>query len=351
MMKLGYGFLAGILLTFPLLLNGQAATTPAPAKQQIEAEIHRLKQVVSALETTDGAQPQIYVYADRALKEAEVALKADRFFLGLSLLQEPYTNLLAEQFRLNHKTTEEAGIDAFEQEWKKSKADITARNERLTGLRTRSLPAMVAALAEASAHRGRPYYSSSLYYGRQTSTGSGLFYLGRAFSYLDFAVFCRSLNFEVPGSPPALPPLSPVIKSLRKDTRAVYQPPLSQTRHSDFIKVNSTLKVAGELLRKDLPQAAFQEYLRASLYLAMIQEAEPSPEGWVALRAKQKDMALQLDKIPGDQSIADGFMQMAEEALQGEEEKQRSSLEFRTAHAVLESVLPAYLNVIKGDER
>ena len=303
------------------------------------------------METTEGAQPQIYVFAGQAIKEAEEALKADRLFLSLSLLQVPYTDLLAEQFRLNHKATEEAGENVFEQVWEKSKADITAKNEKLAGLRSRPLPTMVAALAATSAHRGKPYYSSSLYYGRQTSTGSGLFYLGRAFAYLDFATFCRSLNFETAGSPPTLPPLSAVIQSLRKDTRELYQPPLSQTRHSDFIKVNSTLKVAGELLRKNLPQAAFQEYLRASLYLAMIHEAEPSSEGWAALQVKYKDMALQLGKIQGDQSIADGFMQMAEVAIKGGEGKKRSQLDFRTTHAILESVLPAYLTAVEGDER
>ena len=342
--------------TFVLAAVLLLPTLPAPATAQdpireITAEIARLEGLVSAQGADEDGNPQIFVPASTLIQQARGALQENRLLLSLRYLQEAQFDLAAEDFRLARKSVEAGGLAAFEEEWKQAGKEFDSLTRQARSLLAQPMPASGRALAEASFHRAQPYYTSSLFYGRQTSAGSGLFYLGRAFAGLEFARFCANLRTWGQKQARDKPHIETHLAKLEQDVLQVYRPPKAQTHHRLFIRVNSTIKLARELNQDGFAWGALQEYLQARFYFGQIDDLPVSPERMQQLRKLSETFAVRLQSKALDHSVGQLFWEMGQTALdqaQGREgEAEINNSDFKTAAVILESVLPSYFSILE----
>jgi hypothetical protein len=222
------------------------------------------------------------------------------------------------------KTAEE--FDAF---WTRSRTALAEANRKSSGSSPSDLPAAVEALAQAAEGQVMVLADASRAYERVTSPQAGFYYLGQARSDADWAAFCRSLDVRRPADPVPLRSIAPELARLQERANAAFQPPLSIDRHSQFIRFNATVKLAGELEAQGRRAGALYEYLDALQQLAAIAPAkEAAPESIEAARKR-------LAASPRDESLGLLFVERAEAASTP-----------GAAEAILGEVLPAYAEAL-----
>lgn len=312
-----------ILLLLAPAIRAQTAT------EQIAAESLRLRQLLPTLKLADN-ETASYV---TLLNLIDTATQTGNLYQGLYYLQRAEVELLTSAYAKSKTEIEKQSMAAFESEWLRVGQELATKKKQLqtkTGL-----PAAVQGLSEASLTQVEPYYQSGRLYGRNTTIGAGLYYVGRAPANLDFALFCRQLKF---GKQKAASGLGPIDKELAAlETAAIkgFQDPVNESKQSNFIQINSMLKMARELNDEKRYAGALLKYLDALLEFGLVNAAVPDSTRWTALKGKADELHLQLDRSSGDQSIGLLYVELAQTA--------KSDAALKRAAIIIEQVLPAYL--------
>ena len=191
----------------------------------------------------------------------------------------------------------------------------------------------------------RPLYQGGRAFAVATGPKDGVYYLGEAKANGEVALFCRSLRFDGSSQPLAVRSYIPEIDRLQEKVRAVYQPPLSIDRHSEFISLNSTLKLARELDAAKLYYGALYQYLVALRLYSVLDPAAPPPPDLAAMRDLIVQQRKQSSKEPADSSIREFLLQQAEARLAGGGAAKPE--ERAKAQAIVAQVIPAYFGTLE----
>jgi len=173
---------------------------------------------------------------------------------------------------------------------------------------------------------------------------SALYYAGESRASAQFNAFCYTL--DLPRKPAAFPlrSISPELQQLQTRVMAAYRPPRSVKHHADFIRLNATLKLAGELDAAKLYAGALYQYLDATQQFALLDAAAPAAGEQSRLRKSLQKMSIYLSGSQQDQSIAQLFLERAEAGLT----RSPGAAGWIAVETVVEQVLPAYFAALKA---
>lgn len=312
--------------------RAQAVSPTAHANAQaLLTEVNRLKGVLAALNLPSDEQ-QSY---NTLLARAERAAQAEHVYLSLHLLQAVAPALGGQAYKQAKADIAKGGQTAFDQEWRRVGAALTARQRCLAA--APRLPLVVQAIIERSLTQVQPHYQASPLYGQQTSLEYGLFYLGLAKAQLDFVAFCRRLKFAVPAAAPLRSPAT-ALAAMEQAVLDAYRQFDTPDRHSTFIRVNSMLKVAQDLTQERRTSGIWLQTLEARRALTALLVTDAENRSAADLRAQSEAAQTHLAQAGGDQSLGWLYWQMAEAALASDDLKQ--------ANAILLHVLPEYFQAL-----
>jgi hypothetical protein len=256
------------------------------------------------------------------LSRAGQALSANRRLLALYRAAGILRPIKAAEFAAAHKGSE------LQREWKRARI-TPSRAAAFREVR----PALVRALAEASANEAAGYYDASLDYGANTTAEAGIYYLGTAHALRFVTDFVQHAGVPDAGSSTPLRPLTPDFEALGHEMLQAYRPPASLDRHDDFIAASALLKEARELDAAGMRDGALLRYLESALRIApVLSRALPRAE----VEQKLAGLETRVAGIAGDSSIAQLFIESARSDLEA------SSGDPPVASAIVTSVLPRY---------
>jgi hypothetical protein len=256
------------------------------------------------------------------LDRAQAALDRRRDYLALYLLESAYESSAAFAF------AKDAGVttpDAFLARWRA--AGMPATPAAVSGRR----PAVVEAIAAAADGRAPATYQASRPYAEDAGLDGGLYYLGESRALAAFALLARSLSWPDAGRRPAFRSIAAEIAALDAEMTAKYET-MARADHPAYITASAALKQAKSLNDEGRYEAALFEYLLTRYLFAPLS----GPAAAEATGARIAAARATLD--PGvDHSLAELFLQLADEGVSGSVPAQR-----RGAAAALDDVLPAY---------
>ena len=142
------------------------------------------------------------------------------------------------------------------------------------------------------------------------------------------------------------------IARVENDIVTAYARPGSTAQHTNFILANSSLKLAKELDQRGSPGGALVTMLRSLFALSLATMPPAGPEMEKPLVAKADEFEKRLAASDRDESIGLAFVEKARIALErshaGGEAGGRERLR---AAALMEAVVPRYIEVTKGCEK
>jgi len=323
--------------------GGDPLAPPPLAEDPIAIEVSAMRAALAAnASNTDPLLVQVRPGITAALDLAEQALAAGRRWTALERLAAARSNLVAAQYVAGRSAEARKDVPGFEAEWARMGAELGAAKDTPTAQSfNRVYPAAARALAESSAFQVKVMYDAGIEYGRATDADSGLFYVGSAQAQQQFATFAGTVLRR---STPTLPirSLAPETDALEATLLALYRPPVSIDRHSEFIGASSALKEAKELDAAGLRHGALQRYLLAVLRTALLRAPElPDAQ---ALRARLLAAAPQLSDSSSDHTIAAMFL---ERALTELDRPEPAAASVGIALAVADEVLPKYFAALE----
>ncbi len=306
--------LVPIVLLFTL---AQPVATP-----DLAAEVARIRgQVASSVPEAQRAAPAA------RLDRAQAALDRGSRYLAFYLLESPYEAAGAFAF------ANASGVktsDDFAKAWTAA-GDPAARSAAAAGAR----PAIVDAIADAAEGRAPATYQASRPYAADAGLDAGLYYLGESRALTSFAAFARSLAWPAAGRRPPFRSIAPELAALDAAMTARYET-MDRAEHPSYIAASAALKQARTLDAGGRFEAALLEYLLSRYLFAPLggpASADATAERVAAARASL---------VRGvDHSIAELFLQLADEGVSGSVPAQR-----RGAAAVMDDVLPAYFAAV-----
>ena len=301
---------------------------------QIANEIARLQQTLPELAESDAAAYR------PLLAQAEQDLKADRPLASLFRLQRTVPQLAALHYRATHKEIETRGLEALDAAWQGLGPELVAREKRLAALSKGRANLVTRALAEAALTRVKPLYQAARLYAREDTVGSGLYYLGNAAGFLDFAFYCRRLTLGVARPSWAPRSLTPELAVLETDILAAYRQADVAVQQSLYNQLNATLKTAQELNQERRYAGALFQYLEARRLLALL-KAPAAPPALTELQSKSAAFQIQLAARNRDDSLALMYWEVAQSALAS-----TSPDNLQQAALILNEVLPRYFKLI-----
>jgi len=260
------------------------------------------------------------------LERAEAASRAGRNYLALYLVESPFEAAAAFGFVRSAGITT---LDAFTAKW--TSIGPPARHPVPQG----ALPAIVDALASVAEARAPATYQASRPYADDSGVDAGLYYLGESRAQIAFAAHARSLHWPAPAPRPAFRSIAREIAALDAEMTAKYET-MARTEHPTYISASAALKQAKSLDdAREYPGALFEYLLSRYLFAAV--------RGPAAQDATVERVAEARRTLGGtvDHSIAEMFLQLADEGVSGDVPAQR-----RGAAAALDEVLPAYFAAV-----
>ncbi|HUR37549.1 MAG TPA: hypothetical protein VM009_07010 [Terriglobales bacterium] len=331
-------------MKFPLisrLLVLLCLATSLQAQQmsmQIRAEVTRLQQEAQAKPDSDSKTGLL-----RTLKRAELASTAHRDYLALEELATAHIMaqvLRDEELKLDPAT----GMKQFESEYQRVMPEMLDADKRARSRTWNNVPEAIRAIAEISQSKTLVLMEATRPYAMATGAESGIVYIGQARATVRTSDFAASLKVSTPAKP-KLRSILPELQSLQTRVNAAFKPPKSIARHSDFIRLNASLKMAFELDAARLYAGAMYRYLEA-LRLVEMMDASFKQED-VTLFAEKSRNKLRSSKR--DNSLAELFLQKADAFQQGRDGSPPSADDLMNAIVIHQKVLPAYFAVQESE--
>jgi hypothetical protein len=319
------------------------------AAAKIRADTERLQRAAKDDTAAGPSWKSVRPDFERSLARAQQALRAGRLWLSLEELGQARNLFCVFE---NRPRRPEEGLASFESAWKRTGVELVAfDNKARERVWTKALVA-IRAMSEASQGKAMPLLEASRPYAYEMGeVESGFYYLGAAREAAEFATFCHSL--ELPRQTAALPlrSVSPELRRLQALTAAAFQPPRSIELHAKFIRLNATLKLAGELDAARLYAGALYKYLDAVQQFGTLEPAAPA----AANSAKQSGLRrviaalhAQLTASKQDASIAELFVQRAEALVAPDRLPAPSQDDLGNARVIVEQVLPSYFAFVRA---
>ncbi len=337
------GFIAGFLVMLTLPRAGFCQS----ARDQIDKEITKLSKTLEGTTYSDNDWKQLKPYVASSLANARKSLEAGRMFTALENLDSARTNLAGGKARWSNPAVVREGMKGFEAEWRRTDLDLKPLEQHYTQANWTSTPLALRAMAETDWARTRAYYHSSRAFAEATEPKDGLYYLGVSRGSIEFAIFCQSLQFKGDLPAPALRTMAPEIHRLEVKIIAVYQPPRSIEKHDLFIRIHSALKEAGDLEAAHLYAGALYKYLDSLQVFAALDTPVPGPGQADDLRNKISQARERLADGITDHSIAQIFLERAENGLDAGQPKTDYERGLQRAQIVVEQVIPAYFAALE----
>jgi hypothetical protein len=301
------------------VLTGQPADSLV---QKLKAEVARVRAEVAERMPAD-TRPAL----NEALARADHALATGRPALAIYELEQPWEMVSAQKFLDAHDkiTTRDALIDLWKRMGEPAPAPPAARR----------LPAIAEAFAAATEARAPATYRASLSLGTDADVPSGVYYLGAASSYAEYAAFIRQLPWPQPASAPAFRSIAPELAELERTVASAYQT-MDRSEHSSYVRADVTIKLARTLDEHNQYAAAMLEYLLARYRFASI---HPPSGNVTPSRVRDRRNTLSAGR---DDSIAQFFLDLTEAKLSS-----TNAADAGTPGIVLDDVLPSYTAALK----
>jgi hypothetical protein len=312
------------------------------ASSRIKSEIERLEQSLKQRPFSNSDLLPINGMVGDSVKAAKDALHAGHLYLSLEKLDE-LTNLI-QGGRVTEDKAEavKSGLPAFESEWGRASLQLTALDQDARKRNWSNAPLAIRALSEAAQGRSIPLLDGSRGFAASTQPPDGLFYMGQAQGEAEFAKFCASL--QVARRPASFPLRSflPELQKLQEKTNAAFQPPRSIEQHPRFIALNSTLKLAQELDASQFYAGSLYQYLEATRHYGMLNAVAPDGAKQAGLKKALAVAARKIEASGRDDSIAQLFLERAASQAAHADGSAPSPDEWKSAHVIVDQVLPAY---------
>lgn len=291
------------------------APTPQDAADPIALAIEDLAAKASAEPGADPLWTSNKGGIEAAIKDARAAIAAGRRWFALERLGAARQSYLATKFTIDHPA-ERKDLAAFERIWTELGPTLGAAAPKPAPL-SPAMPSAVRALAEVAMPQVRINYDAGLEYGRNTQPEFGLYYVGVGDAQRQFVTLARAL---VPATAPArtAPPLRSLaaeIAAVQSDLLALYRPPASIDRHSEFIAASSALKEARQYDAQGLRYGAMLKFLQGAMRTALLRNADAPPDP-ATLATQLTEFRARLTGTRIDHSIGTFFVERAEAALE-----------------------------------
>lgn len=308
-------------------------------KQLIADEIAKLQQMRKELNPQNDNSG-----FDVQIKDLENDLAANRLFCSLYKLQNLWLGV--ESFSYNEKKSliVQDKLPLLEIEWKKIGEDLAVKDKKFSPVTINKLPAIARAIIQASRHRSRPLYQSSILYGKNTNPNQGLYYIGNAQANIDLALFNQNLRFQTKKTYLKFVSLDKELNQLEREIIESYRTstPEEQTRYN---AINAALKLAQELNEKEWFEGAMLKYLDVVSAFALLKNPSANSSEIPALKARLNEKLTELTKSNFDQSLGITYLEIAQ-GLLGNEAINETDL--KRVKVILDEILPKYQNKFKS---
>jgi hypothetical protein len=320
-------------LSLLLLATALHAQTPS---DQIRSEVTRLRQQAAPTPDSDTKASLL-----KTLQRTEVATTRKQDYLALEELATAH--IMAQALKDDQLKLDPAnGMGQFEAEFKRAQSEFAAADKRARARTWRNVPEAVRAIAEISQAKTLVLLEATRPYAMATGPLSGMLYIGQARATVQTSDFAASLKV-VSQKAPRLRSILPELQTLQGRVNAAFKPPRSIERHSEFIRLNSSLKMAFELDAARLYAGAMYRYLEAVRLLEMMDAPEVKTPPDIANAGA--GIALDQNKSRSsqrDDSIAELFLQKAKAFELGRDGTPPSADDLKNAAVIRTKVLPAY---------
>jgi hypothetical protein len=291
-----------------------------PARPDLEFEIGRIRGELAASVPAD----QQAAHTTR-LDRATAALAAGRTYLAFYLMEAPFEFARAWTFAKSASTV--TTYDAFVKKWTEVGPPPRAFGPAAS-------LALARALAAMAANRGPTTYQASRPYAEDAGVQAGLYYLGDSRAVGAFAAFARATVWPARGASPSFRSIAPELAEFDAEMTTRYET-MERESHPTYIQASSVLKQARALNDRGEYEGALFAYLLSRYLFAPLR-------GPAAADATAERIATSRASLgAGDQSVAELFLQLAEEGVSSTVPAQR-----RGAAAAVEDVVPAYLAAV-----
>lgn len=331
------------------LLAALAVGRGAAAVDPVRAEAARLQAALDARYAHDPAWKGTAPAVAGALRRARQALDAGFLYRALEELGAARLTFRIAEILQAEPQASMSGLDA---EWRRARVDLAAFDREARARRWAERPAALRALAETAAGQAPALVDASRAYGAATRPQYGLGYLAEARAQVDLSGFYSSLALARPGAP--FPPRSiqPELRRLQKQVDDAFRPPRSIQLHPQFIRLNATLKTAGELDLARRFAGALYQYLDAVEQLALLDAAAPGGAGQAQAQLRQAlaSQRAEIRRSGRDDSILQLFLERAQMAIGGGGIGGMAPGPdgWRQAAAIAQRVVPAYRAFLAG---
>ena len=337
-----------------LSVSGPIATGQ-DASLRIKSQIDQLRHT---LESKPGARPEwkdVKPEIAESLQRADDDLRTGRLYVSLEELAGAWDSIRGAE-GVTEKTEEELlkeGLPGIEAKIKRVRIEFTDFEKQAMQKNWDAAPVAVRALAEKAASQTLNLLEGAHGFAILTDVekralfenyASALYYAGESRGQAQFSAFCYTLNLPRKNAAFPLRSISPELHQLQTQVMAAYRPPRSVEHHADFIHLNATLKLAGELDAAKLYAGALYQYLDATQQLAMFFATVPPAAKQSRLRKSLQKMTSDLGGSQQDQSIAQLFLERTEAGLT----RSPGAAGWMTFETIIEQVLPAYFAALKA---
>jgi hypothetical protein len=342
-----------VLLTLAAFTVQAAASSQSDAPARIEAEVNLVRKSVAAKPDSDPQWKAPKAAIAQTLDQAAAELRGGRLYLSLERLSGALVSFRGFE-RANGKTDDELlneGLPGIETEAKKARVELAHSVEQSRQDGSANVPLALRALAERAQGEAAELIEGGRGFAlltgaaadRVNNFSSALYYVGNSEGQSEAIAFYRSLNLPRTGAPFPLRSVSPELEALQDQTTAAFKPPRSVEQHADFIRLNATLKQAGELDAAHLYAGASYQYLDAVQQFEKLGSATPDAQKQSKLKADVQEMRARLGASKQDSSLAQLFLERAESRLA----KSPTDDDWKTIATIVEQVMPAYFAMLK----
>lgn len=329
-------------LAILLILITSITVNAQDAAKQIESLASEVEQQLKTVTVSGDLAQQ----CTREVADTRAYLKKENLYLGLYIIRNCKLELASQAYAASKADIAKKGADAFEAEWRELGLSIAEKEKQLAVANSKDTPAVVLAMAQVSQVQIKPYYQSGRLYGLNSSLSEGLYYLGRAPANLDFAILARNLRFSESKSQLSYRSVETELSKIEDDTLRAYKTSDVSTQQGLFNRLNSNLKVTGELNKASMFQGALMKYLESEMYFGQLVTATVN-EDQNQLRTRVDDFEKKLKSEETDQSIGLLFCQLAQASLNPISNEAPTEAQMKRAFVIVNRVLPAYSQYIK----
>jgi hypothetical protein len=343
-------FVSLILASFTMQA---AASWQRDATVKIEAEVDLLRKSLAAKPDSDPQWKEPKAAIERTLEQAADDNGGGRLYVSLERLSGALVSFRGFE-RSNGKTDDELlneGLPGIETEVKKARVELARSVKETREDGSANVPVAVRALTEKAQGEaadliegGRGFaLLTGVAADRVNNFSSALYYVGNSEGQSEAIAFYKSLNLLRTGVPFPLRSVSSELESLQDRATAAFRPPRSIEQHADFIRLNATLKQAGELDAAHLYAGALYQYLDAVQQLEKLGSVTPNAQKQPKLKADVQKMRARVSASKQDSSLAQLFLERAESRLA----KSPGEDDWKTIDTIVEKVMPAYFAMLK----